>query len=241
MASFLLLCLGLFLSLPFSSLAQQHSLTCPLLGPDFPVPTNPSGNKDVIEAQQLMASAIQQALHTNTTDGGLDSNATSFSLQVYSLHETDPIFTYHYSAPALSNPTEGVAAVDSNTIWRIGSNSKLWMVYVYLITAGDASWTDPITKYLPELARYAEMNANDLDTDSIDIVDWNAITIEALASQLAGIGRIPRLPQAYEKGVTSSRLPSVPASNASFCGDQTPQLPCDRAGTTFPTCSRDQS
>lgn len=239
MALFLLLCLSVFLSLPFQSLAQLGSSSCPLLGPDFPAPINPAGHKAVIEAQQLMISAIQQGLLTNITNGGLDANSTSFSLQVYSLHETEPLFTYHFAAPALSKPTEGVAIVDSNTIYRIASISKLWTVYTYLITAGDASFNDPITNYVPELARYTEMHADDLGTDDIDTVNWKDITIEALASHLAGIGRDSPLPPTVEQSFPSFGLPPVPPSNASFCGNQTVPLPCDRAGTMFPALSRE--
>ena len=231
MASFLF-SLCLFLSLSVSTLAQEDGSTCPLLGPDFPKPTHPAGDQAVMEAQQLMTSAIQQALSTSIADGGLDSNSTSFSLQVYSLHEAAPLFTYHYSAPALSKPVEGVASVDSNTIYRLGSVSKLWTVYVYLIAAGDTSFNEPITKYVPELAHYAEMNANSLATDSIDKVNWNDITVGALASQLAGLGR-DVLPPSFEQRFTAFGLPPVPPSNTSFCDDQTPHPQCDRADTTF--------
>jgi CubicO group peptidase (beta-lactamase class C family) len=241
MASFLLfslfsLCLSLSLSL--SALAQQDGSTCPLLGPDFPKPTNPASAQGVIEAQQLMASAIQQALQTSIADGGLDSNSTSFSLQVYSLYEAEALFTYHHSASALSNPAEGVASVDSNTIYRVGSVSKLWSMYIYLIAAGDTSFNDPITKYVPELAHNAEIDANRLTTDTIDHVNWNDITVGALASQIAGIGRDVRLPPSFEQTIAAYGLPPVPPSNASYCGDQSPPLPCDRAGTTFPTLAR---
>jgi CubicO group peptidase (beta-lactamase class C family) len=238
MASFLIFSLCLFLSLSVSALAQQDGSTCPLLGPDFPKPANPAGDQAVIEAQQLLTNAIQQALQTSIADGGLDPNTTSFSLEVYSLHEPEPLLTYHHSAPALSSPAEGVATVDSNTIYRIASVSKLWSVYVYLITAGDTSFNDPITKYVPELARHAEMNANGLATDSIDNVNWNDITVGALAGQLAGIGRDVRLGPSSEQSLAASGLPPVPPSNASYCGNQSTPMPCDRAGTTFPTLLR---
>jgi Beta-lactamase len=154
------LTLCLFLSLSFTSLAQLHTSSCPLLGPDFPAPVNPSGSRAVIQAQELTAIAIQQALLNTTIYGSLDSNATSFSLQAYSLYESDPLFTYHFAAPALAEPIEGVATVDTNTIYRIASISKLLTAYTYLITAGDSSFNDPITKYVPELAQYAHTVAN---------------------------------------------------------------------------------
>jgi CubicO group peptidase (beta-lactamase class C family) len=191
----------------------------------------PSGSKAVLKASELLLEAIKQALRNTTIYGALDPNATSFSLQLYSLHEADPLFTYHYAAPALAEPTEGVAAPDSNTVYRIGSVSKLLTVYIYLIKAGDASWNDPITKYVPELTEYANATADVLSTDEIDTVGWKEITVGALASQLAGIGRDRALPGAVEKSFLAYGLPPVPAPNASFCGTSIIQEPCDRAGT----------
>jgi CubicO group peptidase (beta-lactamase class C family) len=65
----------------------------------------------------------------------------------------------------LAEPIEGVATADSNTIYRIASISKLLTVYTYLITAGDSSFNDLITKYVQELAQYAHTAANVLSTD----------------------------------------------------------------------------
>ncbi|CAJ2502575.1 Uu.00g099690.m01.CDS01 [Anthostomella pinea] len=49
--------------------------------------------------------------------GQLDANSTAFSVDVYSLHDEEPIFTHH-STPELlaSYSTDGVAAVDSDTL-----------------------------------------------------------------------------------------------------------------------------
>lgn len=230
MISMLLFPLCLFFSLPSISLAQLDTSNCPLLGPDFPAPVDLSRSRPISEAQQLTTTAIQRALLNTTGYGGLDANATSFSLQVYSLHATDPLFTYHFSAPALADPTEGVATVDSNTIYRIASISKLLTVYSYLITAGDASFSDPITKYVPELAQYAETNANEPERDDIDTVHWEDITVGALASQLAGIGRDTFVSPVLEQSYASLGLPPVPLSNASFCGEGLFSQPCDRNG-----------
>ena len=233
MASLPLLSVCLFLSLPFLSVAQLDTPSCPLLGPDFSAPVNPSGSNAVIDAQQLMARAVRRGLSSNVTSGGLDSNSTSFSLQLYSLYEEEPLFTYHFGAPALANTSYGVATVDSNTIYRIGSISKMWTVYLYLITVGDTSFNDPITRYVPELAQYAEMNAENLETDDIDTVNWNDITVGSLASHLAGIGRDTPIDPVLEQSYLPYGLPHLPSSNVSFCGNQTLRWPCDRAGMPF--------
>lgn len=78
-----------------------------------------------------MVSVVQEALCNTTRYGELASYATSFFLQLYSRYKTDPLFIYHLGAPALSNSTEGVASVDSDTIYRIGGIPKLFTVYMY--------------------------------------------------------------------------------------------------------------
>jgi hypothetical protein len=160
----------------------------------------------------------------------LDPNTTSFSIDVYSAHEKSSIFTYHYSAPALAHPTEGVAKVDSSTIYRIGSVSKLLTVYTYLVAAGDVSFNEPVTKYIPELAAYAKKNAAALETSDIDIFDWNDITVGALASQLSGFVR-DFAPNLVSEASLAQFLPPVPDINAKFCGNLAQaQLPCNRSG-----------
>jgi CubicO group peptidase (beta-lactamase class C family) len=134
----------------------------------------------------------------------------------------------------LANPTAGVGTVESNTIYRIGSISKLFTVYMYLITASDASFNDPITKYVPELAQYAQSQAGVLETDDIDTVIWNNITIGALASHPAGIGRDASFAPIFEQSYLSFGLPPVPLSNASYCGTSLVPFPSDRAGKRCP-------
>ena len=211
------------------SLAQSKS-PCPLLWPDFPQPSSLSNSHAVQDAKQALSRSLQAALHNATIHGQLDSNATSFSVDVYSIRETHPLFTYHFSAPALAHPAQGVATVDSDTIYRIGSLSKLLTVYTYLIEVGDVSFNQPITKYVPELASYATSHAAALKTNEIDFVDWNSITIGALASHMAGISRdFARGAESDADLLASGGFPPVPAMNVPFCGDPI-KVPCDRAG-----------
>ena len=215
---------GLFLlfSIIILSSAQESSPSCALLGPDVPPPVNPSKSKNVADARDLGLKAIKQGLLNSTIFGPLDANGTSVSLQVYSLHESEPIFSFDYSALALKNATSGVRRVDQNTIYRIGSVSKLLTVYVYLIAAGDGSWNDPITQYVPELATAA-------DSDSISTVDWTQVTVGSLASHLGGVARDPPN-HALEDLLAQVGFPPLPPSNASYCGTGLASVPCNRAG-----------
>jgi CubicO group peptidase (beta-lactamase class C family) len=166
-----------------------------------------------------MVAAIKQALLNTTASGALDS-----------LYETDPLFTYHFVASALAQPNEGGATPGSNTIYRIGSIPKLLTMYIYLISAGSASRNDPVTDYVPELAKYADAIADVLETDKIDMVDWKDVTVGALASQLASIGRDTALPPVFEWWYVLYGLPPVPPSKAAYYGSPILPEPCDRAG-----------
>lgn len=168
-----------------STLAREYR-PCSLLGPDVPIPKKVSGTfafKDaVVSIQKAIADAVSSG---QTSYGTLNASATSFSLDIFSLHEEDGLFTYHYDAPGLANSTDGVKKIDSNSIYRLGSISKLLTAYTFLASVGDLSFNEPITKYIPELAAYAAQHAP--SDDAIDFMDWDSITIGALASHLGGI------------------------------------------------------
>ncbi len=223
-------CFLSFLSIISLSLGQYDS-PCPLLGPDFPAPSSPASSNAIKGAIQTMNDSLKNALVKATIYGQLDPNTTSFSVNVYSTHEDTSLFTYHYSAPGLAHPSEGVATVDSNTVYRIGSISKLLTVYNFLIAVGDVSFNEPITKYVPELSTYATKNAAILETDDIDTFNWVDITVGALASQLSGIVRDFSLSPASEAPLEKIGFPPFPATNIAYCGDPVQgQLPCNRTG-----------
>ena len=119
-----LLALSFFL---LRALAQYDS-PCPLLGPDFPAPYSPSTSSVIQNAIHDVTASLKAALANAT----LDPNTTSFSISAYSTHETTAFFTFDYSAPAFAHPEEGVAIVDSNTVYATGSFSKLLTVYTYV-------------------------------------------------------------------------------------------------------------
>lgn len=72
--------------------------------------------------------------------------------------------------------------MDGNSIFRVGSITKLFSVYLWLVEVGDVHWKQPITDFVPELK--AAGNADDVER-----VQWEDVTIEALASHMSGIGR----------------------------------------------------
>lgn len=204
-----------------------YTQPCPLYGQNYPAPTGLATSKHVEAAAQSVLDQLLEAKNGTTAYGPLDTDTTAFSLQFYSLEDEDPLFSHHYTpAQLLSQRTVGVEEVDSDTIYRVGSVSKLWTVYLYLIAAGDESWNEPITKFIPELDELSQ--AQELDPTSD--VDWQSITVGALASHLAGIGRDPTHAAALSKVFGDLGIPSQSNSSSSSCGDPAlVTLPCNRS------------
>ena len=224
--------LALVLLFWFCETQSTSSKPCPL-GPPFPPPRSLSKQPSILAASKKLTTTLRTALDKGTTIyGPLDGASTSFSVDVYSLHEQKPLFTQHHSAPDLAHPTSGVSVVDSNTVYRLGSTSKLITVYLYLVSAGDTSWNDPITTYIPELASYAQQHVQSLPQNKIEYFDWHSVTVGALASQLGGIPRDGPSGPATDKQYTEAGFPPVSSINASYCGTPTFPILCSRAGMT---------
>lgn len=85
--------------------------------------------------------------------------------------------------------------MDANSIYRIGSVSKLLTVYAFLIHEGFARDGDSVTKFIPELAETAKGN---LMSDNGRLVNWTDVTVGDLASQLGGITRDCKLTRCCE-------------------------------------------
>ena len=79
----------------------------------------------------------------------------------------------------------GVKSVDGNSVYRLGSVTKIFTILTFLIEAGDIYWNTPVTQWVPEL----ELLAGKAQYDPIMNVDWDSITLQDLASHMAGIVR----------------------------------------------------
>ncbi|EEU33368.1 uncharacterized protein NECHADRAFT_74388 [Fusarium vanettenii 77-13-4] len=77
-----------------------------------------------------------------------------------------------------------VLSTDADSVYRIGSISKLFTAYMLLVNYGWEYWDKLVIDFIPELRGHSKsMN------DVIDSVDWDEVTIGSLASYLSGIGR----------------------------------------------------
>ncbi|KAM0286425.1 hypothetical protein ACHAQH_000851 [Verticillium albo-atrum] len=157
--------------------AGQTTSSCHFIGPVFPPPTALSTSSII----QDVVSQLNNSLHDMVTNGIFDSVGLSLFLQVFSAEKK--VFDFGYNPTnSTKSPTSGTP--DENSIFRIGSVSKMLFVYTLLVHSGLANLHDPVTKWVPELAAAANDSAN-----LVEKYQWDQITIGALASHLAGINR----------------------------------------------------
>ncbi|PYI28273.1 beta-lactamase/transpeptidase-like protein [Aspergillus indologenus CBS 114.80] len=197
---------------------------CPPLGPIFPPPRALSTSSAFLAAKNNISLALEAAIAgTSPLNDIFNPNNTSFAIQVFSTDDAEPLFESYYTAPNV-NTSVGVGVVDANTVFRIGSGSKIWTVLLILIERGDTVFRDPVAKYVPEIRRLSTKPPG----NEIDSVRWNEVTIGQLASHLAGIPRdygfvdlATLLPDPSAIG-----LPELSPAEIPPCG--APGRPCDR-------------
>ncbi|KAK2813609.1 hypothetical protein FQN50_000004 [Emmonsiellopsis sp. PD_5] len=179
-----------------SHAAQQY---CPLLGPIYPPTTDLSASEPWHAASDSLKASFDSISHPQKKNGSkkdtppspLDPNTTSFAVQIFSADEADDktLFEYYFSSPVLEKGKAGVKKVDENTVFRIGSASKLWTALLLLKEAGDGDFINrPVGEYVPELRRAAE-NATTRGEDAVDFVRWADVTVGELMSHAAGLVR----------------------------------------------------
>lgn len=139
------------------------------------------------------------------------------------------LYQYHHTDALLASSTQGTNKLDADSIYRIGSISKLFTMYMMLISDGDRHFNDPIAEHIPALQKDGS-NWNPITPD------WNEITIGDLAGQMGGLLR----DYGYGDLAVKGQLAGLPASIKSAF----PKVPTDEipecgyvGGTTYTTCS----
>ncbi|KAI9883364.1 MAG: hypothetical protein M1823_004876 [Watsoniomyces obsoletus] len=197
---------------------------CPPLGAVLPHPRNLSTNSVVREAAANLSSALDDATQGRNPDVPYQANVTSSSVSVRSIYDSDFILRHHHTAPVRNDSLGGTTNVTSDTLYRIGSITKVFTVLALLLQEGKVSYDDPVTKYIPELAALASKKDSE-GTRDVDRVRWNDVTLRALAAHLSGIGRDYLLEFASSSTETPT-IPGLPPLNAT-------DLPtCGRPGTS---------
>lgn len=165
-----------------------HFSPCPLLGPVFPPASGLCAASSFQNALRNLTTTLDYSTKTGETRYGVyPSNSSSFSIGVFDAATPGGLFSYQYSSPELQNGTEGTKHVSEDSIYRVGSLSKLITIYLFLIEAGSKYWNHPITEFVSQLAD-ATRNCSAIK-NAVDCVDWNEVTLGALASHMAGIPR----------------------------------------------------
>jgi hypothetical protein len=166
-------------ALPLSSAKAN----CPLYGPLFPRPTNLLQNPVIDSVGATLKDIFFKYIDNDTTVG---ANSFSYAVEVFTGSEDKPLWSHYWTAPSLKESnTSGVTNVDTNTVFRIGSVTKIFTVLTFLATVGDGIWNDPLTKHLPEIEEIAKKGSE----SPIFTPDWDSITVGSLASQTSGLIR----------------------------------------------------
>ncbi|KGO52595.1 Beta-lactamase-like protein [Penicillium expansum] len=201
------------------------STGCPLLGPAFPAPTALSENPIFLSKAQELTSNLNEAIDNGTLP------SISFAVQVFSSEEDDLAFGFYHTDDPVKVGSVGVQEVDEDTIFRIGSISKLWTMFLLMTFEGTRYFHEPVSKYVPELrTNYSSAQRK----DKINYLQWSDVTIGELASHQAGLARD------YAFGdfgfqsdlVQSMGFPSLQKNEKLTCGSE---HACNRKDPLTPT------
>lgn len=165
-------CLLALATLP-ACLAATNPLHCPPLGAVLPAPHSPSTNDKVKQAVQ----GLDQAMGKLTAS----LNFSAMSISVKSVHEKAKLFSKSYTPPTVD--ARSATKIDSDTVFRVGSVSKLFTMLGVLKLPG-IDLNDPVTKFMPELKEVQQM----AEADGLSQFTWDDVTLGALASHLSGMG-----------------------------------------------------
>ncbi len=144
---------------------------CPPLGPILPAPTGLSQSPLF---QTLMTEINAQLQNTSSL-----LNQTAVSIGMRSVHDDGSLLNFHFTPQEYN--TSGTHKVDGDTVYRIGSTTKLFTALSILQLEGKINPFDPVTKYVPKLGDISGLN------NSLTKVDWNTVTIHALMSHMGGV------------------------------------------------------
>lgn len=209
-----------------------------LPGASYPPPRDISSNSSSVAASWKN---VTQTLEHTLAGAGLGPVASSllknstFSMGLFSLYDKDASFLqYHHISPSTLNGTFGTAHVDSDTIYRIASVSKLITTYAGMVELEDNDWNTPLTKIYPSLQKFIQTTTSDLD--AVKNISWDKITVGDIAAHIGGIPRLG-LPVSSDIALLGTADPStlktwgLPTPNVTEFMEQYPCLKKLQLGT----------
>ncbi|KAG9255785.1 beta-lactamase/transpeptidase-like protein [Emericellopsis atlantica] len=149
--------------------AVAASKPCPPLGAVLPAPKTLSKHDAVKKATAGLTEAFDEL-------AGAKLSASAVSIGVKSLHESKPLFEYHFTPPVIGD--YGTDTIDADTIYRVGSISKM-MPALAALQSSKIDMDESVLKYVPELK-----NATG---EGLATTQWEDISVRSLASHLAGL------------------------------------------------------
>ncbi|PNP83992.1 hypothetical protein FNYG_02680 [Fusarium nygamai] len=154
---------------------------CAPIGAYYPPPTIDKSSEPFKELNSHLTKSFDDLVKNGGSDkyGPITPNTTSFSVVIFggaeSLRDDPVFFEYHYTSP---EDQASNSNLNSDTKFPVGDVSMVFTIYTWLVKMGE-QWETPITKYLPELAK----------GKGLLMVNWEEITIGALAGQISGLSR----------------------------------------------------
>ncbi|KAJ5578380.1 uncharacterized protein N7459_007344 [Penicillium hispanicum] len=197
---------------------------CPLLGPAYPPFTLNTTDPVIASSMKKLTKQFDSLVKTDNGPNGPVSPNTTFSIALFSSNEGNgedkPFFwQYHYTSPALKKASSNAKNVTADSIYRIGGLTEVFTVWSLLLTQGDQILSDPVTKYLPELAKTSTIHEANLDP--VGHTRWDEITVGQLASHMSGLARdYCSSDLTTQTGIPKAGLPPHPTFQLPCCGDK---------------------
>jgi CubicO group peptidase (beta-lactamase class C family) len=148
----------------------------PLIGPSFATNFDHFTSKPLEDAKTEFSSRLEQLFSTEK----LNRTDLVFAVDVFSANTNSSIYSkFHVGEGQEKILTAG--ELNSDTIGRLGSVSKLVTAYGLIAEAGIEVFSHPVTRYFPELRSNSTVPNR---------IKWEEITVGALASHQAGTGGV---------------------------------------------------
>ncbi|RDW56576.1 hypothetical protein BP6252_14081 [Coleophoma cylindrospora] len=199
-------------SLQIFTLLCATRVSADFLGPRYPAPVHLARNDSLVAAGWRNLTSVFDAYLKGDRAGAPQTLAglenLTFSVGMFSIHDdAAQSLQYHHTADAVRGGP-GVDQVDGDSIYRVASISKLATVFAGMLAFTNEQWDQPITDFVPGLAK-SDVDSN--GDDHIWSIQWEDVTLRALAAQIAGV---PRASQPWIPDI--SILPNL------VTGDATP-------------------
>ncbi|KAK7179739.1 beta-lactamase-like 1 [Paraphaeosphaeria sporulosa] len=139
---------GILLLTLFSITAVMHAALCPIYGPVFPPAKGLVDSPASRDAVTHIDAALDDALASGKSIHGPVSFDETVSIQIFD--KEGAVFEHYNEGVDVAGGESDGREVNGGPVYRVGSVSKLYAVYLLLVVAGDHVFSDPAVKYLPE-------------------------------------------------------------------------------------------